>query len=406
MKALILPFFLLFQAPNAPTSSAQTPIPSATPTPGAPAAIEANATPADESSTPIETPAPLETWPGTVAEAFAAIEKHAYEKQFESARLIADRLLAPNAFLRWKSEQEAQGGWRKGFVRAAQPTIDWLALDGLDSDAHGEVWFARGVVDSLAQLRPDAENDFQAARAASSDRTLQNDAIYDIGVLALEEGEEIRATLPEISGKPPTAQLPVPPAPGAATAQQAPPDPLQLARAAYSKAREHFVERLKSDWRDDDTRANVELCLKRLKELDLIEKKREEEKQKQEEQQKKDQDQKQDQKDKDQQKPDDQKSEKDPSKKDDKGDSKDDPKPQEPQPEDPQKPDEKPADEKKDPAEANPKKDAPPVDPKDAQMSHEEMTQLLDRLKQLEDDAKKIQAQLKAARRGKVKKDW
>jgi flagellar motility protein MotE (MotC chaperone) len=34
------------------------------------------------------------------------------------------------------------------------------------------------------------------------------------------------------------------------------------------------------------------------------------------------------------------------------------------------------------------------------------MTQLLDRLKQLEEEHKKIQAQLKAARRGKVKKDW
>lgn len=355
---------------------------------------------------PAAAPVVVEAWPGTFAEGFAALQKHAHEQQFESARLIADRLLAPNGFLRWKNELRERGGWRARFIGSVQPTIDWLNLDGLDADARAEVWFARGVVDALAKMRPEAEADFEAARAGAHDRTLRHDAIYDLGVLALEAGEEIRATIPEISGKPPAPPLPLPLS-GAAGAPSEPPDPIQLARAAYLKARDHFVERLKSDWRDADTQANVELCLKRLRELDLIEKKREEEKQKQEEQQKQEQKNDQDQKDKDQ------KDQQDPNQKNDEQDPKNEPKPEdqkpkdeeqkkhsEPKPED--KADEKQPDEKKDAEQVT-----PPGDPKDAQqMSREEMTQLLDRLKQLEDDYKKIQAQLKAARRGKVKKDW
>jgi hypothetical protein len=381
---------------------AQTPSPRPSPapasTPATPPAAEAPAAPAPQ----------VEPWPGTFAEGFAAIRKHAGDNQFESARLIADRLLAPNGFLRWKNELAAQGGFRSHLVGALQPTIDWLALDGLDADARAEVWFARGVVDTLAKMRPEAEADFEAARAGANDRALRHDAIYDLGSLSLSEGEEIRATIPEISGKPPAPPPPVPPpAAAGAGAPATPPDPIQLARAAYLKARGHFVERLRSDWRDDDTQANVELCLKRLRELDEIEKKREEEKKKQEEQQKKDQNDKDQQQDKDKDK--DKQDQKDPNQKSDKNDSKDDPKPKDQKPEDEQKPkppDEKKPEDKPDQKKPDEKKDAPPEDQKEAQMSREEMTQLLDRLQQLEDEAKKIQAQLKAARRGKVKKDW
>jgi hypothetical protein len=39
-------------------------------------------------------------------------------------------------------------------------------------------------------------------------------------------------------------------------------------------------------------------------------------------------------------------------------------------------------------------------------MSKEEMTQILDKLKQLEEQAKRLQEQLKQSRRVRVKKDW
>jgi hypothetical protein len=365
MIRVLIPFVALFaQVPVAPGDPLATP-----------------AQPADEA--PAE-PVVLDAWPGTVGEAFAAIRKHAEAHQLESARLIADRLLAPNGFLRWKREFAARGGWRARTIETVQPAIDWLALDGLDDGARAEVWFARGVVDTLAKARPEAEADFEAARGGATDRALRHDAIYDLGGLALDEGEEIRATLPEISGKPPMPPLPLPTPPaGGPGAPEEPPDPIELARAAYLKARGHYVERLKSDWRDVDTQKNVELCLKRLRELDQIEKKREEEKQKQQQQQQQDQ-------------------------KDQKSDSKDDPKPQDPKPEDepqPKPPEDKPED-KPEPKQPDEKQAQKPEDAEPQPMSREEMTQLLDRLKQLEEEHKKIQAQLKAARRGKVKKDW
>src|SRR5690606_24191728 len=127
---------------------------------------------------------------------------------------------------------------------------------------------------------------FESARLLAGPGALRLDATYDLGSLFLAAGEEQRAKLPEISGQP--AQPPPPPpvaAPGGA-APQAPPDPLQLARAAYLAARERLVERLRMDWRDPDTQANVELVQRRLRELDEIERQREQEKKEQEQQQK------------------------------------------------------------------------------------------------------------------------
>lgn len=345
---------------------------------------------------------PLAPWEGSVAEGFARLRAEAEAGRHESARTIADRLLAPNAFLRWKTRFTSTPGWKARALAAVEPAIDWLRLDGLDDNTRAEVWYARGVASSLALARSDAQSDFEHARAQALDRGLRHDAMYDLGVLALEAGEEARATIPEISRKPPA---PPPSAPVAGAAE--PPDPLQVARTAYLEARDRFVERLRSDWHDLDTQKNVELCLRRLRELDEIERQREEEKQKQ----KQEQEQNQDEKQKQDQKPDQQKQDKQ-DKQD--GDPQQDPnqaKPEEGKPED-EKPEPKPEDkqpepEKKDDAAQDAdKKPAPKPDSAEAQMSREEMTQLLDRLQQLEEEAKKIQAQLRAARRGKVKKDW
>ncbi|MBL8858925.1 MAG: hypothetical protein JNL28_10500 [Planctomycetes bacterium] len=347
--------------------------------------------------TTVTAPAPeplVQAWKGSFEEGFTRLREHAAAQQFESARAIADQLLAPTDFLRWKADFAARGGWRATLVGVVDPVLDEFALNGLPPSARAEVTYARGVVNSLEKSRDAAAADFERVRGLARDRSLRHDAIYDLGVLALETGEEVRATIPEVSGRPPAPPAPVPAPPSAAgAAPTEPPDPIEVARAAYLRAREHFVERLKSAWDDADTQANVELCLKRLRELDEIERQREEEQKKQEEQKQQDpnkQDQKQD------QKPDKQDSKEDPKP----GDQQEDPKPEEKQPEE-QQPETPKEDEKK--PEEKPK---PPPDPKEAQMSREEMTQLLDRLKQLEEEHAKIQAQLKAARRGKVKKDW
>lgn len=364
------------------------------PVPAAPAAPFAAA--------PQDAPAaPQEPWHGTLAQGFDEIRSLAARGQFESARKLCDALLLPTPFLRAKEEFHERGGWRRALVRASDPALDWLGWNGPSAATRAEIVYSRGVVGLLARERAGAEDDFHRARGAAGSRALADDALYDVGWLAFDAGEEARAQLPEISGKPAAPAPPVAAPPGG----QAPPDPLQVARAAYVRARGVFVERLKSDWRDADTQANVELCLRRLRELDAIEKKREEEKQKQEQQQKQDPNQ---QKQDPQQKSDPDKS-KDPKDSPPEGqDPKKDPKdqPQDPKPEDPSKkppapepkPDEsKPADEPKTPK---------PTEAKEGQMSREEITQLLDRLQRLEEESRRIQAAMKAARRGKVKKDW
>lgn len=355
----------------------------------------------DVATTPSEPSEPLVPWTGTLAQGFEELRASAGKGQYESARRMADALLAPNSFLRWKEDQRARGGWRRSTIAFAEPFVAWCGFDGLDDRVRSEIWYARGVVNALAKEHEGAEDDFQRARGAAVDRGLSDDALYDVGWLALDVGEIVRATLPEISGKPP-APVP-PPLPNAsASPGTTPPDPLQVARAAYAKAREHFVERLRSDWRDRDTQANVELCLRRLRELDEIEKKREEEKKKQEQQKKDSQDSKQD------PPKDDSKDQKDPkddpqSKPEDSKDPPKDPKDGEPKPE---KKDEPPKD-PKDEAKSEPTKQEPrPTEAKEGEMSREEMTQLLDRLQQLEEEARKIQAAIKASRRANVKKDW
>ncbi len=356
---------------------------------------------ADKPATEVESPA----WPGTFADGFAQIRTFAEKQQLESAARVADALLAPNSFLRGKQAWSERGGWRAHVVAAVDPLLDMAGWNGLEPDVRAEVWYAKGVIATLAKDRETAEADLWKARGMTSDASLQRDTIYDLGTLSLQAGEEERAKLPEVSGKQAAPPTPVPSAPGAQPAGPGgaqPPDPLQLARAAYLLARDRFVERLRDDWQDADTQANVELCLKRLRELDDIEKKR-----KEEEQKKKDEQQKKDQQNKDQDKKDKDKDKQDPEK-DQQG--KDDPKKDQDKPKDEdKKKDEKkpdqPQDEKDKEAEKK-KKDAQPTQKQDEQMSPEEMTQLLDRLQRIEDEHKKIEAQLRAMRRAKVKKDW
>jgi hypothetical protein len=388
------------------------------PVQAAPVARAAPVTTADDASTKDEAPAILEPWPGTFASGFEAVRAHTEKSEFEEALHVCDQLLAPSSFLRWRAEQASKGGWRGWLSDAADPLLDCAGWNALAPASRGEIHFAKGVVEERAKRTAAAEESFGRARELAGSGDLRLDSIYDLGCLALSLGEEERAKIPEISGKPPQPKLPASGpggiagntpggAPGAA---QPEPDPLQLARAAYTKARDHFVERLKSDWHDSDTQANVELVMKRLKELDDLEKQRQEQQKKQQDQ--KDQKDKKDQKDQDK-KPDSKKDDKDKSK-DEKNDK------QDPSPDKPDKPDEKKdapkPEDKKDDAQKKPedqpkpdekdKKDAQAADAKQQPMSKEEMMQILDRLRQIEEQAKKVQDQLRAMRKVKVKKDW
>ncbi|MCY2961133.1 MAG: hypothetical protein NTY35_13310 [Planctomycetota bacterium] len=358
--------------------------------------------------------APVEAWDRPFAEGLAEIRRRAEAGAIDDAVAIAERLAVPNALARQIEALVRADGWRARAGRALESVGDALDLVGPPPAVRAEAQYARAVALSLGALRAGAEDEralrreqarlaFESARLLAGPGVLRLDATYDQGLLAFGAGEEQRALIPEISGKP--AQ---PPAPAPAGAQPAkPPDPLQLARSAYVAARERFVERLRMDWRDPDTQASVELVQRRLRELAQIERKREEEKQKQEEQQKDDQ--------KDQQKQD----QKDPKKDQQKDDSKDPKKPEEPQKQDPsqdQKPDQKPdpkePQKQPDPQDAKKPEDAQKPEPKpgDAQeapkMSKEEMLQLLERLQKIEDVQQELQEKLKRMRKVSVEKDW
>jgi len=382
-------------------SAPPVPAPAPAPAPAADAPVSSVA----EAPTP-----PVAAWDRPFAEGLAEVRRLAESGSIDEAVAIAERLVAPNAIARMIEDLVRAEGWKARAGRALESVGDALDLSGPPPAVRAEAQHARAVALRLGLERAQSEDEravrreqsalaFESARLLAGPGALRLDATYEQGTLLLAAGEERRAKLPEISGQP--AQPPPPPPPvsaGAGAAPQAPPDPLQLARAAYLAARERLVERLRMDWRDADTQANVELIQRRLRELDEIERQREQQKKEQEEQQKDEDKQKQEDPSKDQ-KPEDQK---DPQKPDQ-------PKEQDPGQDQEPKPDpqEEPAPEDgKDPKDEK-APEPKPMDPKDLpKMSKEEMLQLLERLEKIEEVQKDLQEKLKRMRRVSVEKDW
>lgn len=354
----------------------------------------------------------IEPFDGPFGEGLAEIRRLANSGAIDEAVLVAEQLAVPNALARKVEELLRADGWRASVGRALASAGDALDLIGPPPVIRAEAQYARATALALGSRRAVSEDEralrreqsllaFESARLMAGPGTLRLDATYEQGNLAFAAGEEQRAELPEISGQP--AQPPPPPPvaaqPGAAAPE--PPDPLQLARAAYLAARERYLERLRMDWRDADTQANVELCQRRLRELDEIERQRQQEKQEQEQ---KDESKDEEQKDDEKQDP-----------KDSQDEKSDEPQSDEPKPKDPSEdpakdpePDEEPADPKDEPTpEDSPKPEPKPIDPKDLpKMSKEEMLQLLQRLEKIEDVQKELQEKLKRMRRVGVEKDW
>jgi hypothetical protein len=380
-----LALLALAQAPAAPPAKHA-------PAPSAPSASDAAPEPA---------PPPVEPWPGTVTEGLHELRALAEGGDPAAARALGTRLLAPTPFLRWKETALAAGGWRRRMVQGLEPVLDALGFEALSPRARAEVRFASGVAAAKGEDRAGAASDFESARALAGPGELRLASGYQLATTALLEAEALRAQIPELQpqgaqGQPatPPGMPALPGVPGGQPGAEGP-DPIAVARSAYLVARERFVERLRADWNDADTRANTELVMKRLRELDELEKKREEQKkQQQKDDPNQDPEQQNDSKDKQDQK--------DPSK--DPKDPKDDPKDTPPD----QPKDEKPPEEPKpEDAEQEPPKDPPPPQPgEERELSKEELTRLLDLLKQREQQWKKLQAQMQQARRAKVKKDW
>jgi len=245
---------------------------------------------------------------------------------------------------------------------------------------------------------------FESARALAGPSPLRMDATYDLGGVYLLEGERLRLTLPELANAGAQA-LPAAPPPSMPSGAGLPEgsDPLERARAAYLGAKEHLLERLRADWRDEDTRANLELIQRRLAELDRIQEEREQQQQEQEQQQdeegEKGEGEEGEQQESDEESEGDESSEDDPSESDSEGN----PEQQEPQGGPPQ---EQETQETQPPEEGGEAQQAESTEPEERLLTREEVMRLLDRLGELEEQREQLDAALRQSQRVPVPRDW
>ena len=282
-----------------------------------------------------------------------------------------------------------------------------------------EFWFAVGVARGAAQAYPQAADAAHAARGLSGSSELGLSSAYNAGAFRLAHAERLRQDIPQIRERlklPPLAPSAqgVPQlggAPQGPVGQETASDPIAVARGAYLAARADLIER----WRagpDADTCANLELVVRRLRELDELERQNEEQQNESSERENKDQKQDPQHQDKqdpnqqqDQQQNEEQKDEQDPKEQQDKpedseqeakDEQKEEPKPESEQDKEEQKDEQQPPKEGADPAQEQEQRVLTP----------EEVQRLLQQLDKIEDQAAQVQAALRRAKRVPVKKDW
>jgi len=312
--------------------------------------------------------------------------------------------------------EAAQHEQAAAFAESAFAAPAWGAASEREQ---AEFWFAVGVARGAAQAYPQAADAAHAARGLSGSNELGLASAFNAGAFRLVHAERLRQDIPQIRERlklPPLAASANPQlggAPQGPVGQETASDPIQVARGAYLAARADLIER----WRagpDADTCANLELIVRRLRELDELERQNEEQQNESSERQNKDQKQDPQQQDKqdpnqqqDQQQNEEQKGEQDPKEQQDKPeDSKKDEK-------DEQKQDSKPESEQDKQEQQEQQEQQPPkegADPAKEQeqrvLTPEEVQRLLQQLDKIEDQAAQVQAALRRAKRVPVKKDW
>ena len=281
-------------------------------------------------------------------------------------------------------------------LEAANALVESPAFTEADESARAAAWFTVAVARHRAEEPQLALDAFLSARDLGGPGRTRLAAMYDIGTLLLEQAERVRATIPEVSGQTGQQAHPsAPGAPGAPDAEEAP-DPLETARAGYLGARAALLDRLRTEIADADTRANLELVVRRLRELDEIERQREEQEQEQEEQQ--DQEQSEDSEDESQS----EESEDSEDQQEQPQDGEDQESEEEPSPEEEQPPPEE------EPGEGESEEQPAPEEQEQEQelMSPEEIQRLMDRLREIEEQARAVQAMLRRKEQVPVEKDW
>ncbi len=364
---------------------------SAAPAPqNAPSSAPSSAAGALPGSTPQAADAPqskaLPAFSGTLRDARVELQQLCERAEHESAAQLADSVLASP---QWSAALERE---------------------------RAEFHFAQGVARGAAQAYVEASQAAHAARGLAGSSELGLDSAYNAGTFRLMHAEALRREIPQIREQlqlPPLAQPPAGGAPMGPPGAETASDPIATARAAYVAARGDLIERWRADPAHVDTRANLELVARRLRELDELERQREQEQQsdpnqRQDPDQKQDPQQNQDQQQQNQEQPSsepqqDQQQPQDPSEQD-KQEQESEQKPGEDKSEQEQQPEEgeQPGEQQPDPKEG-----ADPAQPQDERLlTPEEIQRLLQQLEKIEDQAAQVQAALRRARRVPVKRDW
>lgn len=313
-----------------------------------------------------------------------------------AAKLVGEQLLGPGLFTSLRATWDLDlDSWWQPLLDGCESALDALRWNGHTRGERAHVHFALGVARLAAGEAQEARTEFRMAGARAGRGDLRQDATYNVGTIALLAGEAWRALMPEFGGTPPAPAGP--PVPGAQEEEQ--PAPIEMARGAYLEARGGFTQRLRMDWQDADTRANMELVMRRLRELDKIEEEREQEQQDQEEQE---------------QDPENEESE-DPQEDPEEGDkSEQEPdeseSPEEPQdPEDPEDPEESEEPEPQEGEEDEPNEEQPAEPEEQAHqeifLTKEEVERLLKKLQRHEEQGEELRERRRANRRPTAR-DW
>ncbi|MAG62448.1 hypothetical protein CMO84_02890 [Candidatus Woesearchaeota archaeon] len=333
---------------------------------------------------------PIAPWQGTLAEGVDQVRAQADAEEWDAALLTCDRLLVPGSYERLRGSSD--GGRATLADRVLAPldgALQSLGVERLSAADRALVRYQRGLILVNKGDLAGAMEDLGLARSLGGAGSVRRDAVYALGTLDLMVGEVLRQQIPEISGAPPT-----PPPPTADGQAEEAPDPLVVARTAYSQARTHLIERLRLDWRDEDSRANMELIQRRLRELDEIERQREEQSQEPEDNQ-----------------------EGEPSDEEQEGGESQD-SDQESEPEDPNEdPNEDPSEESEseepeesgDPQEQDSEdgeESEAQAEPEELQLTQEELERLLRILRDHEEEGERLREALLRQRRVQVEKDW
>ena len=317
-------------------------------------------------------------------------------------------------------------------LEAAESLLAGPAFEAAEERQRAALHYGVGVARHRAGDREGAIDAFLSARDLGGPGDLRLDAAFNVAAVLLELAEEVRMTVPEIGGQPPGppgaatgggplagsggaggGARPAPVLPGLDEAEAEGPDPLEVAEQAYRTARGAHLDRVRLGLPDEDTRANLELIQRRLRELEEIRRQREEQ-QDQQEQQDQDQSQQSDEGDsEDQQDPQEQDeseqseqeqddSEQDPSESEEQSGEEDEQDPSESEEQESSEEEQEPSDQEQE-QQAEPDR-AEPVE--EQMMSREEIQRLLDQLAEIEAEAQRVQAALTRKGRIPVEKDW